>query len=233
MVGRVVHEHVARLDALAALLEAAQDAAHVARDGAELQRRGVGRLGQLAPLRVEQRGAEVLGLADDRGVAHARQPPAHLQGDRLQRAAQHLGVDGADRRGAHRAPPTGTIRLPASSASRAVARRHDQRGVGLHDDRRALDDGRRARSRARSTTAARARSPPKTTSRSPTARVAAARPRRGSGRRRRCGRCPSPARRRARSGCRGSRGRTRGGGGRGRRPRPRRGGSGSTGTRSS
>ncbi len=115
VVGRVVHQHVALLDDLAALLEAAQDAAQVAGDGAELERGGVGRLGELAPLRVEQRRAEVLGLADDRRVAHARQPPAHLQGDGLQRAAQHLGVDRADRRRS-RAPPTGTSRLPASSA---------------------------------------------------------------------------------------------------------------------
>src|SRR3954447_10657214 len=92
----VVNDHVAGAPAVSHLGEAAIDAAQVAADRPRLQRRGLRGLAQLAALVVAQRAAEVLGLADDRGVGHARQAEAHLVGDRAQLAADHRRDDGVD-----------------------------------------------------------------------------------------------------------------------------------------
>ena len=88
VVGVVVDDDVARLPFLAELGEAAVDAADVAGDRARLERRRLRRLAQLPRLLVADHAAEVLRLADDRRVGHAGQLVAHLDRDRLERAAR-------------------------------------------------------------------------------------------------------------------------------------------------
>ena len=48
------------------------------------------------PCGVEDAGAEVLGLADDRRVAHPEEHAGHLLGDRVERAAEHAQGDRVD-----------------------------------------------------------------------------------------------------------------------------------------
>ena len=48
------------------------------------------------PCGVEDAGAEVLRLADDRGVAHPEEHAGHLLGDRVERAAEHAQRDRVD-----------------------------------------------------------------------------------------------------------------------------------------
>ena len=62
---------------------------------ADVQRRVVG-LGDLLAARVQQRGAHVLGLADERGARAADELMGHLLGDRVQLAADDLQEDGVD-----------------------------------------------------------------------------------------------------------------------------------------
>ena len=103
VVGRVVDDHVTRMEPLAACLEEGEDAANVAWYRPELQRRGEGRLAQLPPLRVEQRATEVLRLADDARIGHPGQLVPHLDRDALQGTSDHPRGDridpGAYRRG--------------------------------------------------------------------------------------------------------------------------------------
>ena len=85
----VVEDDVALVDVVA------EDPDHVLDDlrhRAHEHRRRV-RLGQLVALRVEDAGAEVLGLADDRRVRHAVEDAGHLLGDRRERAADHAHQD--------------------------------------------------------------------------------------------------------------------------------------------
>ena len=84
VVGMVVHDHVARAPLVPDLGEASRDPGQVARDRSRLQRGRLRGLAQLAALVIADRAAEVLGLADDRGVSHAGQAVAHLDGDRSQ-----------------------------------------------------------------------------------------------------------------------------------------------------
>ena len=88
----VVDDHVALLDLV---LEAVEEAADVPGQRADVHRRRVG-LAQLAALGVEDAGAEVLGLADDRRVAHPEEDARHLLGDRVERAAEHAQGDRVD-----------------------------------------------------------------------------------------------------------------------------------------
>ena len=123
-IGVVVHDHVAGADLLAAQREIFPDAADIAGDRAGLQRRRLLRLGQLVVVGVDQRGAEILRFPDDRGIGHAHELVAHLDGDVLQRALQDAGGHRVDPRGrpgrfrldVHVAPPTLMIRLPLASA---------------------------------------------------------------------------------------------------------------------
>ena len=88
----VVDDHVA-LDDLP--LEVAHEAADVPGERADVHRRRV-RLAELAALRVEDPGAEVLGLADDRRVGHPEQDARHLLRDRVERAAEDAHRDRVD-----------------------------------------------------------------------------------------------------------------------------------------
>ena len=76
-------------------LEALEEAADVPGQRADVHRRRL-RLAELAPLGVEDAGAEVLGLADDRAVAHAEEDAGHLLGDGVERAAEHAQGDRVD-----------------------------------------------------------------------------------------------------------------------------------------
>ena len=76
-------------------LEPVEEAADVPGQRADVHRRRV-RLADLAALRVEDAGAEVLRLADDRGVAHPEQDAGHLLRDRVERAAEHAQRDRVD-----------------------------------------------------------------------------------------------------------------------------------------
>ena len=96
----VVQDHVALVDVVA------EDADHVLDDlrhRAHEHRRRVG-LGEVVALAVEDAGAEVLGLADDRGVGHAVEHARHLLRDRGERAADDAHQDRRREPGA-RGPP--------------------------------------------------------------------------------------------------------------------------------
>ena len=118
VVGVVVDHDVAGLPLEAELLEAAVDPGDVAGDRAGLQRRRLRRLAQLAALVVAEHAAEVLRLADDRRVGHARQLVAHLDRDRVERAVDHGSGDRVDPRahGGHDAPAFASSRFPERSA---------------------------------------------------------------------------------------------------------------------
>src|SRR5262249_34897070 len=73
------------------------------------------RLAELASLLVADDAAEVLRLADDRRVGHARELVAHLDGDRVERAGDHPGGDRVDPCGAGYAHCVST-RMPSGSA---------------------------------------------------------------------------------------------------------------------
>ena len=72
-----------------------QEAADVPGQRADVHRRRVG-LAELTALGVEDARAEVLGLADDRGVAHPEEDAGHLLGDRVEGAAEHSQRDRVD-----------------------------------------------------------------------------------------------------------------------------------------
>src|SRR5262245_24504345 len=81
----VVNDHVAVRHVA---LEASHEAADVPGQRADVHRRRVG-LAQLPAFGVEDAGAEILRLADDRGVAHPEEDARHLLGDRVKGAAEH------------------------------------------------------------------------------------------------------------------------------------------------
>src|SRR5919204_354802 len=91
-IGVVVDDDVALLDATA---ERVHEAADVPGQRADVHRRRVG-LAQLPALGVEDAGAEVLGLADDRRVAHPEEHARHLLRDRVKGAAEHTQRDRVD-----------------------------------------------------------------------------------------------------------------------------------------
>ena len=139
-VGVVVEDDVALVDVVA------EDRDHVLDDlrhRAHEHRRRV-RLGQLVALRVEDAGAEVLGLADDRRVGHAVEDAGHLLGDGGEGAADHAHED--RRREARGALGLGAYRgravdddVPEAVDLGGEAGRDDGRRVVLLDHRRALD----------------------------------------------------------------------------------------------
>ena len=130
-IGVVVHDDVAGADHVAALLQRLQDAADVARDRPRLQRRRLRRFGEAAALGIDQRRAEILRLADDRGVAHAHQLVAHLDRDVLERALDHRGGDRVDPVGLGRGLAAGRCSCSFSFADgllgRSGRRRHEER----------------------------------------------------------------------------------------------------------
>ena len=99
--------------------------------------------GDLVALDVEEPGAEVLGLADDRRVGDPEEDRAHLLGDRLEGAADHAHEHGV------RQPGSGVGGLgdpcavdddvPVAVDLGRQARRHDRRRVVLLDHGRADD----------------------------------------------------------------------------------------------
>jgi hypothetical protein len=88
----VVDDHVAVVDLA---LEPVEEAADVPGQRADVHRGRVG-LAQLAALGVEDSRAEVLGLADDRRVAHPEQDACHLLRDRVEGAAEDAERDRVD-----------------------------------------------------------------------------------------------------------------------------------------
>ena len=108
----------------------------VARDRARLERRRLRRLAELAALGVAEDAAEVLRLADDRGVGHAGQLVAHLDRDRVERAGDDGRGDRVDSRldRAHRAPSFVEDQVAGGVRRRVPAGRDDGRGVEMEDD---------------------------------------------------------------------------------------------------
>jgi hypothetical protein len=101
-----VHDYVARPYLVATRLQRIQDAADVAGDRSRLQRRRLCRLGQPAPLGIDQCRAEIFGFADNRRIGHPHQLVTHLDRDVLQRALHDAGGNAVDReRLNHRRPP--------------------------------------------------------------------------------------------------------------------------------
>ena len=88
----VVNDHVAILDLS---FEPLEEAADVPRQRADVQRRRV-RLADLPTLRVEDASAEILGLSNDRRVAHAEQNAGHLLCDGVERATEDAQGDRVD-----------------------------------------------------------------------------------------------------------------------------------------
>ena len=81
----VVEDDVPLLDLA---FQPVEEPAYVPGEGADVHRGRLG-LAELAALRVEDAGAEILGLADDRRVAHAEENTGHLLRDRVEGAAKH------------------------------------------------------------------------------------------------------------------------------------------------
>ena len=96
----VVQDHVALVDVVA---EDPDHVLHDLRHRAHEHRRRV-RLGEVVALAVEDARAEVLGLADDRGVRHAVEHARHLLRDRGERAADDAHQDRRREPGAAPAP---------------------------------------------------------------------------------------------------------------------------------
>ena len=105
-VGVVVDVDVARLDRLAPPRQRRANAAHIARQRPRLKRRALRRLGDLVARGVHHGRAEILGFPNQARMRHAHEPEAHLDGDGLQRAADHVRGDRIDgcRRPLHPAP---------------------------------------------------------------------------------------------------------------------------------
>ena len=160
----VVDDHVALLDRA---FEPLEEAADVPRQRADVHRRRV-RLAELAALCVEDAGAEVLGLADDRRVAHPEEHARHFLRNRVEGAAEHAQRDRIDldalavaaARACARPRTWRCSRAATSSAAPAISapvvgngnddvakaidagrepRRDHRRRVVLVDDRRALE----------------------------------------------------------------------------------------------
>src|SRR5262245_57815857 len=135
----IVDDHVALLDLAS---EAIEEAADVPRKGSDVHRRRIG-LAQLASLRVEDAGPEVLRLADDRRVAHSEQDARHLFRDRVERTAEHAQGDGVDLatlpRGRTGLPPDfvrGNAHLAVtSSAARAASVPSAETAMTIFPDR--------------------------------------------------------------------------------------------------
>ena len=98
VIRRIVDDHVARIELLAALLEEPEDAARISRDRPQLQRGRERRFAQLSSLRVQQRAAEIFRLTNDARVGHAGQLVPHLDGNALERPGNHAGCHGVDAR---------------------------------------------------------------------------------------------------------------------------------------
>ena len=125
-IGIVVHDDVAGADGFAARGERPLDAADIAGDRARLQRRAHLAFAELVAVGVRQRGAEILGFADDARIAHAHELVAHLDRDVFERALDDGGGDRIDAVGrrrpdgcgrVHAAPPSVMMRLPERSTT--------------------------------------------------------------------------------------------------------------------
>ena len=91
-VGMVVHDHIPFVDLPA---EGVHEAADVPGQRADVHRGRV-RLAELASVGVEDPRAEVLRLADDRGVAHPEEHPRHLLRDGVESTAEDAQCDRVD-----------------------------------------------------------------------------------------------------------------------------------------
>ena len=119
VVGMVVQDDVAGGVAAG---EALLDAAHIGGERSAVHRRRIA-FADLAPIAVEDAGADVLRLAHDVRPRHADQQLGHLVRDRAEGAADHLQGDGIDLD----APPQALARGPLAVAER---RAHLALGIG-------------------------------------------------------------------------------------------------------
>ena len=91
-VGVVVHDDVAWADrSRRACCKFLSDPSDIAGDWAGLERGAHLALAKLASVRVSQRGAEILGLADNARVGHAHEFVAHLDRNVFERAVDNRG----------------------------------------------------------------------------------------------------------------------------------------------
>ena len=124
VIGGVVDDDVALMEGLAALLENLVHPLHVARDRPRLERRRVHRFTELTAVAVDDRRPEILGFADDRGIRHAHELPAHLDRDALQRALDHAGGDGVDGAAVRRLCHGSILLAQAQDEVRALVHAH-------------------------------------------------------------------------------------------------------------
>ena len=92
VIGVVVDDDVAGLPGVVQRLV---DPPQVGRDGADVHRRRI-RFAERVEVAVEEPGAEILRLPDDRRIGHAVEHMAHLLRDRVQGTADHLQGDRVD-----------------------------------------------------------------------------------------------------------------------------------------
>ena len=124
VIGGVVDDDVALMEGLAALLENLVHPLHVARDRPRLERRRVHRFTELTAVAVDDRRPEILGFADDRGIRHAHELPAHLDRDALQCALDHAGGDGVDGAAVRRLCHGSILLAQAQDEVRALVHAH-------------------------------------------------------------------------------------------------------------
>jgi hypothetical protein len=96
IIGIVVHDNVAWLEHLAAPFEFPDDAAHITRYRARLQRRALRTFTKLPTRGIADRSPKILGFSNDAGVGHAHQLVAHLDGDVLKGALNDAGCHRVD-----------------------------------------------------------------------------------------------------------------------------------------
>ena len=110
VIGVVVDDDIAGLPGVVQRLV---DPSQVGRNGADMHRRRIG-FAERVEVAIEEPGAEILRLPDDRRIGHAVEHMTHLLRDRMQGTADHLQGDGVDfdGLGGHDWTTSLTCRLP-------------------------------------------------------------------------------------------------------------------------
>ena len=122
-IGVVVDHHIAFVPVCQR--NAFFNAAQIARDRADVHRRGIA-FAQGVIVQIEQPRAQILTFADDRGIRHPVQHIAHLFRYRMQRPADNLQRDRINYL-AH------GLGLLSGAADHDIAQPHDGGGVALGD----------------------------------------------------------------------------------------------------